>query len=84
MHTESVNMADEKQRKMPHMAATLEQRMDGLERACIVDAMEATGGQINRAAQQLGLTQRVLALRPKKYGLSYKEYRRGGRERAGK
>ena len=84
MHTESVNMADEKQRKMPHMAATLEQRMDELERACIVDAMEATGGQINRAAQQLGLTQRVLALRLKKYGLSYKEYRRGGRERAGK
>ena len=84
MHTESVNMADEKQRKMPHMAATLEQRMDELERACIVDAMEATGGQINRAAQQLGLTQRVLALRLKKYGLSYKEYRRGGREQAGK
>ena len=84
MHTESVNMADEKQRKMPHMAATLEQRMDELERACIVDAMEATGGQINRAAQQLGLTQRVLALRLKKYGLSYKEYRRSGREQAGK
>ena len=77
-------MADEKQRKMPHMAATLEQRMDELERACIVDAMEATGGQINRAAQQLGLTQRVLALRLKKYGLSYKEYRRSGREQAGK
>ena len=57
--------------------------MDELERACIVDAMEATGGQINRAAQQLGLTQRVLALRLKKYGLSYKEYRRSGREQAG-
>ena len=84
MHTESVNMADEKQRKMPHMAATLEQRMDELERACIVDAMEATGGQINRAAQQLGLTQRVRALRLKKNGLSYKEYRRSGREQAGK
>lgn len=80
----ALNMADEKQRKMPHMAATLEQRMDELERACIVDAMEATGGQINRAAQQLGLTQRVLALRLKKYGLSYKEYRRSGREQAGK
>ena len=85
MHTESVNMADEKQRKMPHMAATLEQRMDELERACIVDAMGSNGrGQINRAAQQLGLTQRVLALRLKKSGLSYKEYRRGGRARAGK
>lgn len=56
--------------------ATLQEHLDELEKACIVDAMEASRGQIARAAQALGLTQRILGLRLKKYGISYKEFRR--------
>ena len=44
-------------------------------------------GAPEEAPEEISLedgAQRVLALRLKKYGLSYKEYRRGGREQAGK
>ena len=37
--------------------------------------MEASDGQIARAAAALGLTQRILGLRLKKYGISYKDFR---------
>ena len=56
---------------------TLQEHLDELEKACIVDAMEASGGQIARAAEALGLTQRILGLRLRKYKISYKDFRRG-------
>lgn len=56
-------------------AATLQEHLDELEKACIIDAMEASDGQIARAAAALGLTQRILGLRLKKYGISYKDFR---------
>ena len=49
--------------------------LDELEKACIIDALEASDGQIARAAAALGLTQRILGLRLKKYGISYKDFR---------
>ncbi len=57
---------------------TLQEHLEELERACIEDAMEASGGQVVRAAEALGLTQRILGLRLKKYGIDYKTYRRKG------
>ena len=62
-----------------HMAGraggTLQQRLDELERACIVEALRSHRGHMGHAAQELGLTERVMALRMRKYGLEYKEYR---------
>lgn len=57
------------------VTATLAQRMDELERACIVEALEASRGQIGKAAAALGLTQRVFALRLGKYGICYRDFR---------
>lgn len=53
----------------------LQDRLDELERAYILEALEASGGQVGRAAARLGLTERVMALRMKKYAITYKEFR---------
>ncbi len=55
--------------------ATLQEHLDELEKACIIDAMHDCHGQIVKAAEVLGLTQRILGLRLKKYNIDYKEFR---------
>lgn len=57
-------------------SGTLQERLDELERACIVDALTRCDGHMGHAAQMLGLTERVMALRMKKHGVSYKSFRR--------
>lgn len=60
----------------PHAApGSLQDRLDELERACITDALARHKGHVGHAAQALGLTERVMALRMKKHGISYKEFR---------
>ncbi|WP_297218953.1 sigma 54-interacting transcriptional regulator [uncultured Desulfovibrio sp.] len=59
----------------PVLSVSLQDRLNELERACIVEAMRATGGQMGKAAARLGLTERIMGLRLKKYGLSYKDFR---------
>lgn len=54
----------------------LQDRLNEMERAYILEALEASHGQMGQAAAQLGLTERVMALRMKKYAISYKEFRR--------
>ena len=62
---------------VPFMASgTLQERLDELERACISEALARYEGHMGHAAQALGLTERVMALRMKKYGISYKSFRR--------
>lgn len=61
---------------IPHFSGTLQDRLDELERACIVEALTHYRGHMGRAARSLGLTERVMALRMKKYEISYKEFRR--------
>lgn len=56
-------------------AGSLGARLDEVERASIVEALEACGGHMGKAAAALGLTERVMALRLKKYGISYKVFR---------
>lgn len=55
----------------------LQERLDELERACILDALTRFRGHMGHAAEALRLSERVMALRMKKYGISYKEFRRG-------
>lgn len=59
----------------PGLSGGLQERLDELERACILEALESSRGQIGKAAACLGLTERIMALRLKKYGISYKEFR---------
>jgi len=50
-------------------SGSLPARVEALERAAIEQAMEQTGGIQWRAAEQLGITERVLRYKLKKYGL---------------
>ena len=56
-------------------AARLQDQLDELERASIVEALEFSQGQMGKAAASLGLTERIMALRMKKYEINYKKFR---------
>ena len=50
---------------------TLTQRLDAVERELIVDALKASGGNMAGAARELGLSERVMALRVNKHGIDF-------------
>lgn len=54
---------------------SLAARLEEVERASIEEALKSCGGHMGKAAAALGLTERVMALRLKKYGISYKSFR---------
>ncbi|MFW5835915.1 MAG: sigma-54 interaction domain-containing protein [bacterium] len=64
------------------MHGTLQSRMDELEREMIVEALKYARGKMAKAARELGLTERVMALRLKKYNIDYQLYRGGEGRRA--
>lgn len=64
-------------RAAPKAGARLPERLAELERSELVKALRASGGRIGRAAVSLGMTQRILGLRLKKYGLDYRDFRQG-------
>lgn len=55
---------------------SLQERLDELERASIESALLQSEGHLGHAAHTLGLTERVMALRMKKYKITYKNYRK--------
>ncbi len=59
----------------PGFSGSLQDQLDELERASIVEALEFSQGQMGKAAASLGLTERIMALRMKKYEINYKEFR---------
>jgi len=61
--------SDEKPDQEPHLTAAVE----GLERRMIKEALARSGGVQTRAAEQLGITERALRYKLKKYGLSGEE-----------
>ncbi len=79
LHTSDCPLAhpiSEAQGKALQKDLTLPERLSELECAYIVEALEASGGHLGKAAQSLGLTERIMALRLKKYGLAYKDFRK--------
>ena len=54
---------------------TLEESLNALEERLIVDALRENGGNMARAAQALGVTERIMGLRMKKYALDYRAFR---------
>lgn len=54
---------------------SLQQRLDEMERAYIIEALSHFRGHLGQAARALGLTERMMALRMKKYGITYKAFR---------
>jgi len=53
----------------------LEARLQAVEYEMIVDALKNSGGHMGDAAQELGLTRRMLGFRMERHGISYKQFR---------
>ena len=58
-----------------HLPPNLQQRPDEMEKAYIIEALSHFHGHLGHAARALGLTERMMALRMKKYGITYKAFR---------
>lgn len=57
---------------------TLDESLANLERELIIDALKSARGNCNKAAQALGVTDRIFGLRIKKYDIDYKRFRAMG------
>jgi len=55
---------------------TLKKAVGVVEHEMIVEKLKSAGGNITLAAKELGLTERIMGLRIKKYGIDYKMYRK--------
>jgi len=53
---------------------TLQEMLDNMEREFILDALKSARGNQTKAAQILGITERVMGLRVKKYGINPKRF----------
>ncbi len=54
---------------------SLEARLESVERELIVDALKGAGGNMAKASRELGLSERVIALRVEKYGIDFRLFR---------
>jgi Nif-specific regulatory protein len=59
--------------------ASLQDKLENIERENLVEALRATRGNKAKAAQMLGITERVMGLRATKYGIDYRAFRRSAR-----
>ena len=55
--------------------STLQAALDGVEREMIIDALKTHHGNMAAAARQLGLTERIMGLRVKKYSIDPQTFR---------
>jgi Nif-specific regulatory protein len=55
--------------------ASLEEAVENLERERIMDALKTTRGNMAKASQALGITERQFAYKAKKYGIDFRWYR---------
>ena len=54
---------------------SLQQKLDAIEKEMIIEALKRTKGNMSRAASQLGLSDRIMGLRMKKFGVDYRKFR---------
>lgn len=62
-----------------HMQTGLQDAMERFEREMLIEALKETQGNMAQAARTLELTERIMALRIKKYNLDYKTFRKLGK-----
>lgn len=58
-----------------NLHGTLEEAIENLERDLILDALKTTKGNMARAARILGITERIMGLRVKKYDIESRHFR---------
>ncbi len=56
-------------------SGSLQQRLDSFEYELLVDALKVSKGNLSRAAEILGLTNRQIGIRMRKYVLDYRDFR---------
>ena len=61
--------------------STLPEALDKLECRLINEAMMNCQGNMSRAAQALGISERIMGLRLKKFGLDFKSFRKASKEK---
>ncbi len=62
--------------QIPHKhTGTLPERIEELERVSITEALAQSHGHMGQAADALGITERIMGQRMRKYGISYKNFR---------
>jgi len=54
---------------------SLQQKLDSIEKEMIMEALKRTQGNMTRAAVQLGLSDRIMGLRIKKFNIDYRKFR---------
>ncbi|NTW55713.1 MAG: sigma 54-interacting transcriptional regulator [Chlorobiaceae bacterium] len=54
---------------------SLQQKLDAIEKEMIIEALKRTKGNMSRAASQLGLSDRIMGLRVKKFEIDYRKFR---------
>ena len=54
---------------------SLQQKLDAIEKEMIMEALKRTKGNMSRAAIQLGLSDRIMGLRIKKFDIDYRKFR---------
>ncbi|OQY32266.1 MAG: nif-specific transcriptional activator NifA [Spirochaetaceae bacterium 4572_59] len=57
------------------LLTTLQEALDNLEKELIREALKSNRGNMAKTARKLGLTERIMGLRAKKYGIDYKLFR---------
>jgi Nif-specific regulatory protein len=55
---------------------TLQDALDSLEKEMVIEALKSNYGNIAKAARQLGITERIMGLRVKKYGINSEPFRK--------
>jgi len=53
----------------------LQQKLDAIEQEMIIEALKRTKGNMTKAATQLGLSDRIMGLRMKKFNIDYRKFR---------
>jgi len=54
---------------------SLQQKLESIENEMIIEALKRTRGNMSRAAAELGLSERIMGLRVKKFGIDYRKFR---------
>jgi Nif-specific regulatory protein len=57
------------------LEGTLSERLNAVERELIIEALKEARGNMTKAAIQLGITERIMGLRVKKFKINYRRFR---------
>ncbi len=75
LHSHACSTLSQPGSVMREHVGTLPERIEELERVSIMEALTESKGHMGQAAEALGITERIMGQRMRKYGISYKSYR---------